>query len=216
MMRTTDFFALAGIDLVVCAVWLCFLHRASAPGARASMRVIGAVVVVFFVLWIPLGSSGSAKLPVLGYLRGFFSDFSTTSLVLASLAIGRRLTGAAPIARREHAGLFGAICVASLVLYPTALGWGNWDAYRLGWYSPLLGATLAAVALAGVVAGVRLVPLAVAAAVFTWAAGAMESGNLWDHLLDPWLALLALYQCGKLTWRVLSARPIPPAPVVSK
>ena len=43
----------------------------------------------------------------------------------------------------------------------------------------------------------RLLPLLVALALLAWVAGVLESRNLWDYLMDPWLATVALLQCVK-------------------
>jgi hypothetical protein len=78
-----------------------------------------------------------------------------------------------------------------------ALGWGDWDAYRLGWGSLSLWATLLALSLVFWIKGLRLLLLLVGLALLAWSAGLMESTNLWDYLIDPWLALAALFQCMK-------------------
>jgi hypothetical protein len=46
-------------------------------------------------------------------------------------------------------------------------------------------------------AGLRLLPGLAALGLLAWAAGLMESNNLWDYLLDPWLAVFSLAYCTK-------------------
>jgi len=43
--------------------------------------------------------------------------------------------------------------------------------------------------------GLRLLPVLVGLSLLAWSAGLMESTNLWDYLMDPWLAMTALFQC---------------------
>jgi len=43
--------------------------------------------------------------------------------------------------------------------------------------------------------GLRLLPVLVGLSLLAWSAGLMESTNLWDYLMDPWLAMIALFQC---------------------
>ena len=194
----TDFLALLGIDLVLCATLLRCLTRGSglAPKGRCM-----AVLAVFILLWVPVGA---AHLPVLAYVRGWSSDLSTTLVALACLSLGHGLFGLPAVPGRERLALNTAIVAAAALLYPTALGWGDWDAYRAGWGSWGMLASLLILSLACWVGGFRLVPALVGIALLAWTAGWMESGNLWDYLIDPWLVVLALVRCvsaGVTRWR---------------
>ncbi|MEO7953839.1 MAG: hypothetical protein ABIR35_07080, partial [Polaromonas sp.] len=109
----------------------------------------------------------------------------------------QRLTGLPALSRREKASLRWVIAAAAVALYPLSLGWGNWDFYRTGWGSfGLLGALLV-LALFSWARGLRLLPLLIGLSLLAWSAGLMESANLWDYLLDPWLAVAAFCQCAK-------------------
>ena len=185
MMPLTDFTALLGINLVLCAVYLRVLSRASV--ARAWMRWTTALL--FMLLWLPVGMT---QLPVLAYVRGVSSDPSITLLMLACIGSGQRLLGRPVLAQREYAALLGVLAVAALLLYPLALGWGDWDAYRPGWGTGGMLLALLVLSLSCWLRGLRLLPLAVALALLAWTAGLLESANLWDYLMDPWLATGAL------------------------
>ena len=54
--------------------------------------------------------------------------------------------------------------------------------------------------------GLRLLPLLLALALLAWTAGLMESRNLWDYLLDPWLAFASLYKVLKMGVAALRGR----------
>jgi hypothetical protein len=205
--------ALLGVSLVLCAAVLRLL-----AGQRDITRLArwAVMLAVFSVLWLPVGA---AQLPVLAFVRGVSSDLSTTLVALACLSLSRRLFGLPILARREGMALSVALAVAAVVLYPTALGWGDWDAYRPGWGSFGMLGILLMLSLACWIAGLRLVPALVGLALLAWVAGGMESGNLWDYLIDPWLAILAVIQCLKAgvqgLWqcyrlRAPAARPSPP------
>ena len=197
----TDLVALLGIDLVLCAGGLRLL-----TGQRSvTWRAKWVVAVCFAILWWPVGA---AQLPLLAYIRGISSDLSMTLVALACIFLSRRFFGVPAIVIRENRALTGVVAGAALFLYPTALGWGDWDAYRLGWGSWGLWGTLLALSLVFWVKGLRLLPVLVGLALFAWSAGLMESANLWDYLVDPWLAIAALFQCAKagaqgllLRWR---------------
>lgn len=186
----TDLLALLGIDLVLCASVLRLLGRrhSCSSGARWG------IAACFALLWLPVGA---AQLPLLAYVRGISSDLSLTLVALAALVLGQRLLGWPALARREILALHGAVAAAALLLYPLALGWGDWDAYRAGWGSPGMWAALLALSLLCWVRGLRLLPALVGLALLAWSLGVMESGNLWDCLIDPWLALGAVFQCLK-------------------
>jgi hypothetical protein len=59
-------------------------------------------------------------------------------------------------------------------------------------------AALMAISLVCWLKGLRLVPLLIGLALTAWSLGLMESANLWDYLLDPWLAVASVVQC--LQW----------------
>ena len=185
----TDLLAFLGVDLVLCSAVLGLLAR-----QRDITRPVRWVVVlaVFAVMWLPVGA---AQLPVVAFVRGISSDLSTTLVALACLSVGRRLFGWPAMARREGLALSVALAVAAAVLYPTALGWGDWDAYRPGWGSFYMLGTLLALSTVFWVRGLRLLPALIGLALLAWTLGLMESGNLWDYLMDPWLAIGAVIQC---------------------
>jgi len=208
----TDLVALLGIDLVLCAAGL----RLLTVRRRVSGWTKWVVLVCFVLFWLPLGA---AHLPSLAYIRGISSDLSMTLVALGCLGLSQRLFGFPVIARRESMALNGSIAVAALFLYPLALGWGDWDAYRLGWGSLGLWATLLVLSLLFWIKGRRLLPLLIGLALLAWSAGLMESTNLWDYLIDPWLALAALFQCIKggvqallLRFRQARSLALPPLP----
>ncbi|MES2508695.1 MAG: hypothetical protein V4625_02135 [Pseudomonadota bacterium] len=204
----TDFFALLGINVALCAVAGWLLCRSPLP----SLGVRWALAVLFLVLWLPVGS---AHIPAVAYVRGVTSDLSVTLLVLACIGLARRLRGTTMAATTERLTVFFVVAVAALFLYPTALGWGSFDVYRLGWGSPVMLMVLLVLCVACWLKRLRLLPLLLACAVLAWAAGLMESGNLWDYLMDPWLAVTAFVQCfaALITGLMRRVKPSPVSPL---
>lgn len=180
----TDTFAMLGISLVLCAGLLTLLSAWRWGKFLAVLAVLG-----YALLWIPLGA---AQIPVVAYVRGITSDLSITLVVLAVWQIGRLALGWRGIAKHEHIVVMAVVAVAALFLYPLALGWGNWDAYRPGWgsWGVLLGLLLLCTLCW--LKGLQVLPALVAMAMLAWSFGLMESTNLWDYLLDPWLSMYAL------------------------
>lgn len=184
----TDFLALLGINLVLCAAFAHLLFR----GALVRPWMKWLVAAVFLLLWWPVGA---AHIPVVAYIRGVSSDLSVTLVMLACVGLWQRLCSVTLVDSRERAALFVVVVLAAVLLYPTALGWGDFDAYRPGWGSPAMLAGLLVLSVAGWLLNFRLLPLLIAAAMLAWVAGLMESANLWDYLMDPWLAVTAFVHC---------------------
>lgn len=192
----TDLVALLGIDLVLCAGCLRLLswRRGLTRATHVTRWAKWVTVACFVVLWCP---AGAAHLPLVAYIRGISSDLSITLVALACLGLCYRLLGLRAVGQRKRMAVNGAVAGAAVFLYPLALGWGDWDAYRAGWGAPGMWVALLAVSLFCWVKGLRLLPMLVAVALLAWRFGVLESTNLWDYLIDPWLATAALFQCMK-------------------
>ena len=204
----TDLAALMGIALVLCTGVLrlldCMRRGSGVAGVTRSTRSAKWVAAIFFVvLSCPVGS---AQLPLVAYIRGISSDLSITLVALACMNLRQRLLGLGAVDLRERMAMNAVVGVAALLLYPLALGWSDWDVYRAGWGAPGMWVGLLVLSLFCWGQGLRLVPILVALALLAWRFGILESTNLWDYLLDPWLAFAALFQCVKCGARHLLAR----------
>lgn len=179
----TDAFAMLGISLVLCAGLLTLLCAWRGAWVKA---VAG---LGFALLWIPVGA---AQIPAVSYVRGITSDLSITLITLAVWRIGRLVLGWRGVAKQEQTAVMALVAAAALFVYPLALGWGDWDAYRAGWGS--WGMLLALLVLCATcwAKGLRVLPALAALALLAWSFGLMESTNLWDYLLDPWLSVYAI------------------------
>ena len=143
--------------------------------------------------WLAAVAGLLALLPVHGLsaamaLRALWGDPSVTSLQLLALA----LLGRTPAAFAQ--GWRGPALIAAIAagFYPLALGLSDFDPYALG-YQPL--PLLAALAVPALLLWWRGNPLwlwLLAIDLAAWAAGLLESPNLWDTLLDPLLAIACL------------------------
>ena len=183
--QLTDFVAMVGINLVLCAGILRLLNW-KLPGSVWTNWLTAAC---FIILWIPVGA---AQLPIIAYIRGVSSDLSITLVVLAAMDLTHRVWGTQAVADRERFAVRVAVAVAALFLYPLALGWGDWDAYRSGWVPVGMWVVLLVVSLLSWFKSLQLLPALVGLALLAWTAGILESSNLWDYLIDPWLATFAL------------------------
>ncbi len=151
---------------------------------RARYAVMLAAALAVFV---PIG-----ELPIAAYVRGITGDLSMTTLVLAGAACFTQLTGRTLIGHLDLRALFRLLVLAAVFLYPFALGWTRFDPYALGYGSIEFLAALLLIALAAWWARLHVIVLVVIAAALAYLAGAYESRNLWDYLIDPLVSVYAL------------------------
>ncbi len=177
---------LAGQALLIAGA-LSFVLRRFAAQNRATRFLPIAVAALSLV---PLGHLSSAA-----YLRGQFGDLSVSSMALLTLAALSFLFDRDLLGERARGALYPAVALAALLFYPFALGWTYFDPYGAGFGSYVMLGTLAAFSLAAWIARQHVVVAILVLGLAAQLAGALESRNLWDYLLDPLLAVYALAWC---------------------
>ena len=194
MLHATD---VVGLGSAACALAALLL---SLPGvSRLRRRWPAATLPVALALpLIPL-----PELPAAGYLRGLIGDLSATTALLLLHHLLRPVLRLPPIGERSRVALQALVATGGLLLYPLTLGFGPVDLYRLGFAHVGFVCSLLLLALAAWYGRVYLVASCLAIAVAAWAAGALESRNLWDYLLDP---LVTTWALGALTVRLVRRR----------
>ena len=187
MITLTDITGLAGLAFATAVLLAPLAGRA---GARVPLVVLGSL---FVLMLLPLPPD---NLPFAAYLRGTIGDLSLpTLLLLASTAAVRYgllqpvLTPGASTMRTRIALLLPM--AAACLLYPLALGATAYDSYAWGYGEPWFVAALLCAVILAALARLPLVAPAIALAVLGWSVGWLESGNLWDYLLDPMLCIYA-------------------------
>jgi hypothetical protein len=182
-MSASDAFGLFGCGVLGLAAVATVIGRWRLPlGARYAVMLAAA-----FAVFIPFGD-----LPAAAYLRGITGDVSVTTLILAGAACIAQLTGRTLIGPRDLRALFWVLAPAALFLYPFALGWSQFDPYALGYGSVGFVTALLLVTLAAWSAKLYAIVFIVIAAALAYLAGAYESRNLWDYLIDPLVSVYAL------------------------
>ena len=176
-------FGLFGCGLLcLAAVAAAFRLRRLSIHMRIAVMLSAALAV-----FVPFGD-----LSIAAYVRGATGDLSVTTLVLAAAACVAQLTGRTAVGPRDLRALFWLVAFGAAFLYPFALGWTQFDPYALGYGSIGFVTALLLVALAAWHFRLNVVVLIVIAAALAYLAGAYESRNLWDYLIDPLAALYAL------------------------
>lgn len=168
---------------LTCAVVLIILsQKLSSKEIPFVIRLLAAVLLVNLFFW-PLGIS--LELPLSAYVRGVTGELSIVTMLLLWSSI-------LPSAKKIPFGFKVPLAFIAIAFYPLALGFGMLDPYAWGYGS--LGLLIATIffaivcGLAGWTKGVWILSFAIIA----WAVHWHESANLWDYLLDPFLAIWAL------------------------
>jgi len=169
---------------LTCAVVLIILLQKLASIEIPFVARVPLVLLLANLFFWPLGMS--LELPLSAYVRGVTGDLSVVTMLLLWSAV-------LPSAKKTPLGFKVPLALIAMVFYPFALGLGMIDPYAWGYgsISFLIAVVLFAVicGLVGWVKGVWILSFAIIA----WAAHWHESANLWDYLLDPFLAIWALF-----------------------
>jgi hypothetical protein len=169
---------------ITCAVVITILLQKFSKMPLPFTTRIRVVVFLANVFFWPLGMS--LELPLSAYVRGVTGELSivTTLLLWSSLL---------PTAQKTPLGFKLPIALIAIVFYPLALGFGMLDPYAWGYHSiGLLVVVIVFAILCGLTAWTKGVWI-LSTAIMAWSVGWHESANLWDYILDPFLALWALY-----------------------
>jgi len=184
MPQFTDLTGLLGIASVISAIVMML------PGiARFSTLHKGILLSLVFVLVLmPLG-----ELPLAAYVRGATGDLSITTLVLIWGGLLHRWCGLASVDAKQRDALLTVVALIAVALYPLSLGVGMFDPYRYGFACVAFIIALFIIALTAWIRRSDLIALCIALAAFAWSIGWYESSNLWDYLVDPFLAIYAVW-----------------------
>ena len=178
--------ALAGQALLVAGALSLVLRRFAAK-SRATRFLPIAIAALSLV---PLGHLSSAA-----YLRGQFGDLSVSSMALLALAVLSFLAGRDLLGERSRKSLYPVVALAALFLYTFALGFTYFDSYGAGYGTHAMLGALAVLALAAWIAQRHAIVAIISLALAAQLAGALESTNLWDYLIDPLIAVYAIAWC---------------------
>ncbi len=137
-------------------------------------------------------------IPVAGYARGIGGELSVTTLLLLASSIVALAGGPKLHDRGELETLAAFVLSGAAFLYPMALGLTSFDPYALGYPDGIrvFLLALAPVAFFAWLRGRLLLLFAIVLALAAFRFELLESRNLWDYLLEPWLTLYMLSWTG--------------------
>ncbi len=177
------------ISCGVVGIWM--LQKFSPNPLPFIVKVVLLLLIGNLFFW-PLGMG--MELPLVAYVRGVTGDLS---VILSLLLWSSLLPASKPIPMTFKF----AVAIIAICFYPFALGVGMVDPYAWGYGSVIF---LVAVLIFALICGLANWSKGVwmiAIAIIAWSAQWHESSNLWDYLLDPFLALWALLSCIGLLYR---------------
>lgn len=124
-------------------------------------------------------------------IRGLTGELSLTSITFLLLYVVSSVKGGG-LPRGFLTSVLVMTLVSGAVLYPTALGVSRFDLYRLGYGGNILVPVLCLLSGISWFRGERRTGLLLPGTVLAWRFGFLESSNLWDYLIDPWLFLASI------------------------
>ena len=182
MNHLMQIFALVELS-ITCAVMITLLLQKTSSQEFSLMTKVMLILLLSNLFFWPLGLG--MELPLVAYVRGVIGDLSIVTMLLlwTSLLSGSK---PAPLAFKVSVA-----CIA-IVFYPLALGFGMIDPYAWGYGSILFFIAVLLFAVVCDLADWSKGVWMIAISILAWAAHWHESANLWDYLLDPFLAIWAL------------------------
>ena len=168
---------------ITCAAVLVLILQKITPQEFPVIAKIFLIVLLGNLFFWPLGLG--MELPLAAYVRGVTGDLSIvlTLLLWSSMLPESKIT---PIAFKF------SIAIIAIGFYPFALGLGMIDPYAWGYGSIAFLVVVLAFALVCGLANWSKGVWIIAIAIIAWSAHWHESANLWDYILDPFLAIWAL------------------------
>jgi hypothetical protein len=160
---------------------------------------VGLFTILFVLLLVPFDwiFSGNfpLKLPLISYVRAVTGDLSISTLLLCIFGLGHFRN-----IQLKPSSIY-LIAIFALIFYPLALGLGIVDPYAWGYHSIFLMGILALLAALFIIRKYSLEGIIISVALIAWAMQWHESSNLWDYLIDPFLAIWAITRALQLLVR---------------
>ncbi len=156
--------------------WALLIARLVLFWGKSLTHWLIAIGVLLGALLLPIWG-----LPPVGYLRAFMGDLSYISVGLVVASAFTEIE-----VRRRFVIL--VIFVAAF-FYPMALGVGTYDPYQLGFGGSALFLWLIVLCVYSAIVGYFVPVYLIVFAVFGYFFRLLESDNVWDYLIDPWLVL---------------------------
>jgi len=140
----------------------------------------------FLILIIPFSG-----LPVFYYLRGMTGDLSVITVMILSGVIISKFYNIEILNKNSADYFYFTVFVTGTIFYTTSLGYGQFDPYGLAYGSLILPSGLLIFSALLIWKKQYGLVMLLVIPVIAYEIGILESNNIWDYLLDPFLWLYA-------------------------
>ncbi|MCF8145061.1 MAG: hypothetical protein K9N21_14180 [Deltaproteobacteria bacterium] len=154
-------------------------------GPALVLGLIGAGIVLF-----PVGG-----LPLARWLIGFNANFSIPLTAILFSRVVRATFGIRVLDDKALLTCWIFAITAGAALYPMALGLGRWDPYAAGWEFSWLFILLFFLTVVLLIMKNRFA-MVLMAVILAYHLRLLESTNLWDYLVDPFLVVVSCIGLG--------------------
>ncbi len=183
--------ALAEMSLTCAVILTLITQKIASKEFSLAFKALLLVLLSNLFFW-PLG--WFMELPLAAYVRGFTGDLSIVSMLLL-WSVMLPSSKSAPFIFKL------SLAVIALAFYPFALGLGMIDPYAWGYGAITFYIGVLAFALICGLANWNKGVWIIALAIIAWSVHWHESANLWDYLLDPFLALWSIIALVSVIYR---------------
>jgi hypothetical protein len=175
-------------------------------GVEISKRPVNIIVAAAALILVLLPVK---QVPTARFVAGFNANFSITLSALLLGLLLRQLHGIRLFDRRALRTISVCGLIVGPCLYAGSMNLAPFDLYRYGWGSIFLLAPLFILTVC-LIAGGNRAGYVLAAAVAAYGLRLLESDNLWDYLLDPfvigWCLIASLAECLSGIWSLVGRR----------
>ncbi|MSU48012.1 MAG: hypothetical protein EXS37_02810 [Opitutus sp.] len=184
--------------ILVATLWLAVLATCARLQVRGCTRLVnvGLGLATVLLLFLPVGG-----LRLWNWAFSFCPNPSLPLLGMVCAGLGQRLFGIEVLKPADWRAtwIFGLVAGSALYLHPMLVG--SLDLYYWGWERARAGWFLAALAVVFLAGGNRHGVLLLAALI-AYALDALESGNCWDYVIDPfyWMTGVVVMGTRGVAW----------------
>ena len=143
------------------------------------------VLISVLIVVIPVGG-----LPLARWMISFNANFSIPLTAILFCKITENSFGVKLMDKNALLTCWIFSLTAGVILYPMALGLGRFDPYQAGWGFSWLFVVLCGVTILLLIIKNRFA-VVLMAAIFAYNLHLLESTNLWDYLVDPFMVVVS-------------------------
>ncbi len=130
-------------------------------------------------------------LPVFYYIRGATGELSVITVIILSGVITGKFYNIEILNKNSTEYFYIVIFVIGLIFYITSLGYGQFDPYGLAYGNLVLPSGLLIFTALLIWKKQYGLAMLLTVPVIAYETGVLESNNIWDYLIDPFLWLYA-------------------------